>query len=233
MPSADSLASNASARAYAARQAAAAQARQRATSSVNRVTSRAPAPRPSSSGPYGSADSIARNSTFNAASAAAESQAIRDANNRAAMDRYLGGEHMSADAEAMWANPEAESAAINAAIARMNAWNSRPSYDSGGGGDYGGGGGGGSAAPATMSTPIEATVVPPAQIQAPPAAVQPPAVIANAGAGASNTAGESFSSIGNPSTFGEYQRRRQSRGPRTGMSITPEMIKRAASQRLG
>ena len=75
--------------------------------------------------------------------------------------------------------------------------------------------------------------VPPAQITAPPAAVQPPAVIADAGAGASNTAGESFSSIGTPGTFGEYQRRRQSRGPRTGMSITPEMIKRAASQRLG
>lgn len=78
-----------------------------------------------------------------------------------------------------------------------------------------------------------AVYAPPAQMTAPPAVVQPPAVFADANPSAVNTAGESFTSVGNPSTFGSYERRRQARGPKGGLSVTPEMIRRAAAQRLG
>jgi hypothetical protein len=47
-----------------------------------------------------------------------------------------------------------------------------------------------------------------------------------------NVPGESFTTVGNPGAFGSYERKRQNRGPRTGLSVTPEMIRRAAAQRL-
>ena len=78
-----------------------------------------------------------------------------------------------------------------------------------------------------------AVYAPPAQMTAPPAVVQPPAITAAANPSATNVAGESFTTVGNPGTFGGYERRRQSRGPRTGLSVTPEMIRSAAAQRLG
>lgn len=90
----------------------------------------------------------------------------------------------------------------------------------------GGSGGGGLAAP-------PAVFVPPEAVTAPPAVVQPPAVVAEAAPSETNVPGESFTSSGTPGTFGAYQRQRLSRGPRTGLSVTPEMIRRAAAARLG
>jgi hypothetical protein len=75
--------------------------------------------------------------------------------------------------------------------------------------------------------------VPPESITAPPATVQPPAVVANATPSEVNVPGESFTSIGGPGSFGSFERKRAVRGPRTGLSVTPEMIRRAAAQRLG
>jgi hypothetical protein len=81
--------------------------------------------------------------------------------------------------------------------------------------------------------PVAAIADSPAVFNAPPAAMEPPAVIADANAGANNVAGESFTSLGNNMTAGEYLRQRGSRGPKTGLSVTPEMIRRAAGNRLG
>lgn len=79
-----------------------------------------------------------------------------------------------------------------------------------------------------------ATFVPPAVAQAPTAAVMPPPEVNPAGPGAGNVAGESFDKVGAGSgTFGQEQRRRQARGPMTGLSVTPEMLRRAATQRIG
>ena len=102
-----------------------------------------------------------------------------------------------------------------------------PTRTSGSGRDTGESGGGGLGAPA----PVFAA---PATFTAEPAMVQPPAVVADAPASQVNVPGESFTTVGNPNTtFGGYERRRTSRGPKTSLSVTPEMIRRAATQRMG
>ena len=95
---------------------------------------------------------------------------------------------------------------------------------------YSGGGGGSGGGEA----PVPSMFASPAAVSAPTAMVQPPAIVNPAGAGANNVAGESFETIGQgQGTYGQEQRRRQARGPMTGLSITPEMLRRAAGQRLG
>ena len=90
----------------------------------------------------------------------------------------------------------------------------------------GSGGGGGAVAPAAYQAP--------AVYSAPAATVQPPAIVNPAGPGAGNVAGQSFETVGQgEGTYGQEQRRRQARGPMTGLSMTPEMLRRAAGQRLG
>jgi len=42
-----------------------------------------------------------------------------------------------------------------------------------------------------------------------------------------------FTSLGNNMTAGMFNRQRLNRGPRTGMSVTPEMLRRIAAQRIG
>ena len=86
--------------------------------------------------------------------------------------------------------------------------------------------------PTSLATP-PAVFVPPEAITAPPAVTQPPAVVAEAPPSEVNVPGESFTTVGSPGSFGAYERRRTARGPSTGLSVTPEMIRRAASQRLG
>lgn len=196
-----------------------------------------PAPKPSkppARTPMGSADALSNNPSMRAA---AQRQAA-DPHNWAGIAAALraqqggGGGQLSADAAAMRANPAEEMAAINAAVERTAAAKPPPKPILSGSGrtrGYESDGGGGVQALAAPAPVFYS----PESISAPPAQVMPPAVIADAGAGASNVAGESFTTVGNPSTFGGYERQRQSRGPRTGMSVTPEMIRRAASQRLG
>jgi len=81
--------------------------------------------------------------------------------------------------------------------------------------------------------PVPAAFVPPESITAAPAVAQAPAVVAEAPPSAINVPGQSFTSVGTPGTFGQMDRLRQSRGPTTGLSVTPEMIRRAAASRLG
>ena len=91
------------------------------------------------------------------------------------------------------------------------------------------GGGGASVAPAPAPpppapAPQTATSVPT------PEAPQP--VVANAGAGALNTLGDSFTSTGGGGTYGQFERQRLNRGPRSTTSVTPEMLMRIARQRF-
>jgi hypothetical protein len=81
--------------------------------------------------------------------------------------------------------------------------------------------------------PGDTAHITPVQIAAAQAAYQPP-VTNTAGAGAGNVGAGSFTSVGRgQGTFGQEQRRRLARGPMSGLSITPEMVRRAAMRRLG
>src|SRR5580765_8099501 len=93
------------------------------------------------------------------------------------------------------------------------------SYTSGSGrvGSIGGGGGAG-------GVPSPAMFVPPEAVTAAPVAAQPPPVVTAAPPSATNVSGQTFSSVGSPGAFGAYDRLRQSRGPMSGLSVTPEMI---------
>lgn len=86
---------------------------------------------------------------------------------------------------------------------------------------------------ASSGPAVTGPIAAPATYTAPPAVQEAPAVMAAANPSGVNVAGQSFTSVGNPSTFGGYERRRLARGPRTGLSVTPEMIRRAATQRIG
>jgi hypothetical protein len=103
---------------------------------------------------------------------------------------------------------------------------------SGSGRDRGGGssGGGSGFGPAPAVASPYAT---PESFSAPAAAVQPPAVVAEAPPSQVNVPGETFTSTGGTGTFGQYERQRQNRGPRSSVSMTPEMLRRAAAARMG
>lgn len=99
-------------------------------------------------------------------------------------------------------------------------------------------------APLVNSAPAQSAPAPPppapsvfeaaAAANPPPAVVQPPSVATGTNAGTGNVAGEAFNTIGKGTgTFGQELRRRQARGPLTGLSMTPEMLRRAAAQRIG
>jgi len=101
----------------------------------------------------------------------------------------------------------------------------------GGGGNTGGGGGyntggGGGGNPPTVSPPVVATPTTPTVTT--PA---PPIVSPTNPNGPTNV--RTFTSTGRPGTYGAFQRQRLNRGPRTGLSVTPEMLRRIAAQRIG
>ena len=97
----------------------------------------------------------------------------------------------------------------------------------GGGGSRPGGGGGTGGTPlAPRPTPVPTPTTP-----RPPAVPQPPTTRPPAGP-PTNVPG--FGTLrGNPGTFGRFNRQRLQRGPRTGTSITPELLRRMALRRLG
>jgi hypothetical protein len=105
-----------------------------------------------------------------------------------------------------------------------------PASGGGGGSAFsGGGGGGGSAmsgpAPSVMQAP--STFTTPAQNQAPTAVTE--TAVGAAGA----PVGQSFQSLGRGGTFGMFDRMRNQRSPRSGLSVTPEMLRATAAARLG
>lgn len=195
---------------------------------------RAAAARQASRNQYrGSADAIARSPTIVGQKAAAsEAAAIR-----AAQSRMIDQNRIYESADAISASPtlvgpeaaSSEIAAREAGAARLPI-KPPPVYRQSGSGRQAevisSGDGGGLA-------PTPSVFVPPESVTAAPAVMQPPAVVAEAPPSAVNVPGESFTTVGSPGSFGEYERRRTSRGPRTGMSVTPEMIRRAAANRLG
>lgn len=198
-----------------------------------------PAPKPAAkpSTKYMSADAIANSpSIVGKKAAASERKAMAAAVARSAAAKAAAAPRIyeSADAIAMsptLVGPEAaasEAAARQAAEQRMAA--PKVQYRTSGSGRNTSDvvGGGGASAPAVA--PI---FVPPEAVTAPPAVVQPPAVVAEAAPSETNVPGESFTTVGAPGSFGAYERRRATRGPRSGLSVTPEMLRRAASQRLG
>jgi hypothetical protein len=98
-----------------------------------------------------------------------------------------------------------------------------------GGGGYGSGYGGGissGGAPGITQVGTPTVVAPPPITVAPPA---PPTVAP----GVSNpTTTGSWTSRGRGGTYGQYNRQRRMRGPITGLSMTPEMLRRIAMQRF-
>jgi hypothetical protein len=193
-----------------------------------RAPSPPPARPPARAGQYGSADAAAR-STGSSAARAGEGAAVQRAAGRNQARRpqiYESADAISASPTLVGPEDAAsELAAREAAVIRMQQPVTRQT-GSGRTGFAGNAGGGGMA-------PAAAQFIPPETITAPPVAVQPPAVVAEAPPSAVNVPGESFTTVGNPSAFGTYERKRQNRGPKSSLSVTPEMIRRAAAQRLG
>ena len=111
-------------------------------------------------------------------------------------------------------------------------FNTPAAYDGGGGGGYpssggssaGYGGGAYSGGGMPVTGPAAVTTAPAPQV------APPPPVTSGPGA---PIAGQSFTKVGSPGTWGSFERQRRNRGPVTGLSITPEMLRRAASQRIG
>lgn len=109
----------------------------------------------------------------------------------------------------------------------------RPSTGGGTGWDGGrmptipsGGGGNGTPIPTPTPTPVptpQPPIKPPVKPPVTPPPVTPPRP---PGAG-------TFTNIGVPGTYGRFQRQRRARGPLSGLSLTPEMLRRIAAQRIG
>ncbi|MET0785907.1 MAG: hypothetical protein ABWY25_04315, partial [Paenisporosarcina sp.] len=103
---------------------------------------------------------------------------------------------------------------------------------------------GGSAA--TISRPTGNSIVPTSPVAAPlpvapatynqttaqPAPAISPAVTANPVGEAPSAVGNFTNATGAGGTYGQLQRMRQNRGPQTGTSITPEILRRMAQQRI-
>jgi hypothetical protein len=100
--------------------------------------------------------------------------------------------------------------------------------NTGGGGYRGGYSSGGVGSGATAITPSAQVTTPTAPVVSAPA----PAITSPTTPGAPSNVG-SFTSTGGQGTFGQFNRQRLNRGPRTGMSVTPEMLQRIAAQRIG
>ena len=110
-----------------------------------------------------------------------------------------------------------------------------PSYSSPSASNYGGNANARSSGVAMAPTQGEAVLPtpppPPAPepVMAPPAPPPPPVSVIG---GEQNVEGQSFTTAGNGGTYGGFLRERQARGPKTGTSITPEMLMRIARQRF-
>lgn len=83
-------------------------------------------------------------------------------------------------------------------------------------------------APAPIVTPPKVATAAPKPAVKPPA--KPPTKTAT---GPKSNVGTSKTAGGRKSTYGQFKRQRNARGPRSGLSVTPEMLRRAAAQRLG
>lgn len=94
------------------------------------------------------------------------------------------------------------------------------------------GGGSSYSSPSAPAAPAPAVYQAPSSVN--PAPVnQGPSAITSTGIGTVGApTGETFQSIGSrPGTFGQFDRLRNQRSPRTGLSITPEMLRRFAATR--
>jgi hypothetical protein len=86
----------------------------------------------------------------------------------------------------------------------------------------------------TYTPPVSRPVAPTPETQAPtaPRPVAPtPQVQAPSQGGTPSNVGR-FTTVGTPGTFGSFQRQRLNRGPRGGVSVTPELLRRIAAQRI-
>ena len=101
----------------------------------------------------------------------------------------------------------------------------------GGGGGYSNSGGGGSGS--SYTAPPPAVVQSPSTFETPAQVQQPSAITGEAVGAAGAPTGTSFTSLGNGGTFGMFDRMRNQRQPKTGLSVTPEMLRAAAAARMG
>jgi hypothetical protein len=89
-------------------------------------------------------------------------------------------------------------------------------------------------APAEAAPAVAPQIEAPQQVTAPPAVAPAPAPDISAGrSGGAVDEGPAITKFGNAGTFGQMQRLRQARGPISGVSMTPELLRRAASRRIG
>lgn len=98
--------------------------------------------------------------------------------------------------------------------------------------------------PSPGYTPSEAPAAPPQlpsnggvsllgpEVATAPQPVIPPPVSA-VGEDTASMVGPAQEAFGVGGTFGQFERRRKARGPRTGLSVTPEMLQSVAARRLG
>lgn len=95
-----------------------------------------------------------------------------------------------------------------------------------------------SSAPTSYTPPAPPAPAPPPAIfqspssYSPPAVTQTPEVVATS-VGGNGPEGVNYDALGTGMTGGMYDRRRNQRSPRSDMSVTPEMLRRAAQSRLG
>lgn len=94
-------------------------------------------------------------------------------------------------------------------------------------------GGGTVERPSVMAPPTPPVFETPAVYTSPPAAVEAPGIVATT-QGNSLPNVQSFDTVGRGiGTFGMFDRMRNARNPRQGISVTPEMLRRAAQARMG
>lgn len=96
---------------------------------------------------------------------------------------------------------------------------------------FGGGssGGGGTSMPSAPTPVIQA----PSTVTTPPQVQPPSAITASAQGAVGAPTGQTFNSVGQGGTFGQFDRMRNQRQPRSGLSVTPEMLRAAARARQG
>lgn len=110
------------------------------------------------------------------------------------------------------------------------------------GGSGGFEGGGGNAAPVQSEVP-QAIMAPPqppppppvfetAASIAPPVQLEAPQAIVNTAAGDPSQVAQQFNRLGIGGTFGDFERMRNARSPRSNLSVTPEMLRSLAQSRL-
>lgn len=94
--------------------------------------------------------------------------------------------------------------------------------------------GGGSAPTPAAPTPAVTPVYESPVSYTAPSIIEPPKGVTTGAEGAVGApSGETFNALGGSNTFGMFERMRNQRTPKTGLSVTPEMLRAAARARLG